>query len=269
MKRKKLNIVIASIGVVSLGFSAPINSYAKINDFNNGLDYSNESPSIKKTNEEIKILTKIERFDLIKEEALKVKAEREEQERLRLIKEEEERQRAIEEARIAEINRINNVCVNLDDVLQVSNINTEELLEIFDYYTYANNMKELAWIFIEAEKTYGINAFILAAIASWESAYNTSYRAIYDNNVLGWGVYSPSAEGINASSKYENIMNAAKFLREEYLTPDGLYFNGYTTWGINQRYCLNEYGQPDDEWRIGVNAIAKNYEWAYKNIVVK
>ena len=127
-------------------------------------------------------------------------------------------------------------------------------------------MKELAPIIIEAEKTYGINAFVLAGIISWESSYNTSYRAQVDNNVLGWGVYGPSARGINAESKYDNIMNAAKFLREAYLSPNGIYFNGYSTWGLSRNYCRDEYGNPDDAWRVGVNAISYEYLWVFNHL---
>lgn len=257
MKRKDLNRIIASLGVISLGLTAPLNSFAEVQSVNN-VDTINE---INETT--IVMNTDKEKMMYIEQEGQRLKAEREEAEKQRILEE----QKRIEQERIAEENRKQNVSVDLDNVLHVSNINTEELIAVFDYYEYAHNMKELAWIFVQAEQVYGLNAFILAGIASWESTYNTSCRAVNNNNVLGWGVYSDISIGINASSKYENIMNAAKFLKEEYLTPSGIYFNGYTTWGLNQNYCLDANGEPNDEWRIGINSIAKNYEWAYKNIV--
>ena len=262
MKRRDIEKIIAVVSVMVLGATPPTVKASVNEPFVIVLNERTET-------EEMRILSPQDKYELVLDEGLRIKTEREEAEReaerLRILEEE----RRAEEARIAEENRKDNVSVNLDNVLQVSNINTDELLAVFDYYPYAHNMKEIAWILVEAERTYGINAFVLAGIASWESDYNRSYRARFDNNVLGWGVYSSSAEGINASSKYENIMGATKFLREEYLTPGGLYFNGYTTWGLNQSYCLDANGNPDDAWRIGVNSIAKNYEWAYKNIVLK
>ena len=194
----------------------------------------------------------------------------------RLAEEERIRQEElrIEQERLAreeaEKNRVLNVSVDLDNVLRVSNINTEELIAVFDFYDYSKPMKELAWIIVEAERTYQINAFVISSVISWESNYNTSKRATDgSNNVLGWGVYSPEAEGINASSKYENIMNACEFLRAEYLTEGGLYYNGLSTWGLSRNYCRDEYGNPSEHWREGINSVAKNYEWVYGHLFKK
>ena len=193
---------------------------------------------------------------------LKIQEERLEEERLeaeRLAREEAERLEQERLKAIEEENRIANVHVNLDNVLEVSNITVDELIAVFDFYDYSKSMKELAWIIVEAERTYGINAFVISSMISWESDYGRSSRARYDNNYLGWGVTSPSAEGINASSPYENIMGAAKFLRSDYLTEGGLYYNGLSTWSIAQSYC-----NPSEQWRIGVNAISYEYLWVYK-----
>lgn len=266
MKKKEIDKLVASIGIITLGLIPPVEASSKLG---NSLDYTNNSAYMKEieSNNDSMFLTNEEKFKKIEEEGIRLKEEREEAERLRIL--EEERLKREEEERLIreEENRKANVSVDLDNVLEVSNIKVEELIEVFNYYSYSSEMIELANIIVEAEKTYGINAFIISGIASWESDYNRSNRARFDNNVLGWGVYSPSSEGINASSKYENIMNACKFLKEEYLTPDGIYFNGYSTWSLNQKYCLDDNGNPNDEWRVGVNAIAKNYEWIYKNVV--
>ena len=265
MKKKQLEKIIAGVSIVSMGSFVPYKPMEV------------KSDTHIQSKEQIVFQTNQDKFSKFLEEAENVAAERElEEERLRLeeekrkleeekrIKEEQERIKAEQEAfRISEINRINSVCVELDNVLIPSNLTVDELINVFDYYEYSRTMIELAPIIIEAERTYGINAFVISAIASWESAYNTSYRAVYDFNVLGWGVYSASAEGINASSKYENIMNACNFLREAYLSEDGIYYNGLSTWGISRNYCRDEYGNPSEAWREGVNAIAKNYEWVF------
>ena len=209
-----------------------------------------------------------EEFEVKRQEYLEAKRIEEER-----IQRELEQQRRLEEERRAfeeaERVRIQNVGVNLDNVLEVSNITVDELIAVFDFYDYSKPMKELAWIIVEAERTYQINAFVLSGIISWESSYNTSKRATDgSNNVLGWGVYSPEAEGINASSKYENIINACEFLRSAYLTEGGLYYNGLSTFHLNLHYCLDENGQANMEWSKGINSIAKNYEWVYKYLFV-
>lgn len=197
---------------------------------------------------------------------LEIQEERLEQERLeaeRLAREEaerieQERLRAIEEA-----DRRNSVSVNVDSILEVSNINVDELIAVFDFYDYSKSMKELAWIIVEAERTYQINAFVISGIISWESDYNRSARAQNDNNVLGWSVYSPEHEGAIFDNKYQCIMNACEFLRSAYLTEGGLYYNGLSTWGISRNYCRDEYGNPSEAWLEGINSISKNYEWIY------
>lgn len=260
MRKKDIDKIVATIGVITLGLTPPVGAVAKNEPL--VIEDITKAKSV-----ETVFLTSYDRINQIEQEGLRIKKEREEAEKIRLL--EEERLRKEEEERLIreEEYRKANVSVDLDNVLEISNIKAEELIEVFNYYPYASEMIELAHIIVEAERTYQINAFVISGIISWESDYNRSNRARFDNNVLGWGVYSPSSEGINASSKYENIMNACKFLKEEYLTPGGIYFNGYSTWSLNQRYCLDDNGNPDDKWRVGVNAIAKNYEWAYKNVV--
>ena len=201
---------------------------------------------------------------------LKIQEERLEQERLeaeRLAREEAERiareEAERERLRIENENRIANVGVNLDNVLEVSDITVDELIAVFDFYDYSKSMKELAWIIVEAERTYQINAFVISAIISWESDYNRSARAQNDNNVLGWSVYSPEHEGAIFDNKYQCIMNACEFLRSTYLTEGGLYYNGLSTWGISRNYCRDEYGNPSEAWLEGINSISKNYEWIY------
>lgn len=219
------------------------------------------------------LLTTTARVEVMLQEAKQKKEEDErikrelEVEKMRLIEEEERRIRAEQEA----IRKANIGC-DLDNVLKSSNLTASELRAVFNHNNYSKEMGKLADIIIEAEEIYGINAFILSAIASWESDYCRSSRAKNDYNVLGWGVHSASSTGYNSSSYYECIMKAAKFLREEYLTPDGLYYKNLSTWSIAQSYCPDDKAtsaNEADKWRIGVNSIAKNYEFIAKNYIVK
>lgn len=204
-----------------------------------------------------------DRYIEIVQEGLRIQEERLEQERLeaeRIAKEEAEEEAERERLRIEEENRRNSVSVNLNNVLEISNIKAEELIAVFDFYEYSKPMKELAYAIVEAEQTYGVNAFILASIVSWESSYNTSDRATNgSNNIMGWNVTSESAKGSYFNSKSECIMTATKFLRENYLSETGIYYNGLSTWGVSRRYC-----NPPEEWLEGINQISCEYLWVYK-----
>lgn len=111
--------------------------------------------------------------------------------------------------------------------------------------------------FLDAEKIYGINAFFMAAIAAQESAWGTSSRAMYQNNLTGHAVYNSNAKGTYFNSKYESIINTAHLLKSEYLSFDGLYFNGFSSLDVNKRYCLLEDGETIDyNWSWSINKIA-------------
>lgn len=91
--------------------------------------------------------------------------------------------------------------------------------------------------YIQAEKEYGVNAIFLCALTAEESGWGKSVRAIRDNNLSGFEVYSDDAVGARFSSKHESIMVTAKLIKEQYLTEGGNYFNGYSIQAVNIRYC--------------------------------
>lgn len=148
---------------------------------------------------------------------------------------------------------------NIYNLLEPSNLSVEELEHIFGSLDYAYNMIPLASIFIEAEETFGVNALILSAIASLESDYARSERAIYDYNIFGWGVFTDDSIGVNSTSYYEGIMKTAESLKFDYLTPDGPYFNGYSLEAVNIRYSLNENGEPNTLWSQEISSIASTF----------
>lgn len=120
-----------------------------------------------------------------------------------------------------------------NDVTKPSNLTTEEMkVALAD-----TGLEHLSETFINCEATYGVNAVFLAAIAAHESAWGTSRRAIEDHNFTGYGVFSPSAEGINADKDEDNIIHTAEKLSENYLSEDGKYYNGKRVYDVHKRYC--------------------------------
>ena len=116
--------------------------------------------------------------------------------------------------------------------------------------------------FVEAEETYGVNAYFLAAIAALESSWGTSDRAIYQNNLTGHAVYNNSARGTYFNSWHESIMTTAKMLKENYLSPDGIHYNGLSTVDVNKKYCfLQDEVTIDYNWSSSVNSIAHSLQY--------
>lgn len=91
--------------------------------------------------------------------------------------------------------------------------------------------------YIEAEKEYGVNAIFLCALTAEESAWGTSNRARNQNNMSGFEVYNDNAVGATFSSKHDSIITTAKLLKNNYLTPSGSYFYGYSIYDVNKNYC--------------------------------
>lgn len=106
--------------------------------------------------------------------------------------------------------------------------------------------------YLKAEQTYGVNAIFLMALTAQESAWGTSNRAVTQNNLSGYAVYSASAEGTTFDSKGESIMATAKLIGEKYISSNGEYYNGTSVASVNIRYC------PDDggHWSSNITQIA-------------
>lgn len=69
--------------------------------------------------------------------------------------------------------------------------------------------------FLEAERLYGIDASLLAAIAALESAWGTSKLAREKNNLFGYCAYDDDPnKATKFESKRESILAAAKTIKE-------------------------------------------------------
>ena len=264
MKKRKIEKIIAGVSVVALGITPPVSAMSE----------TAFRIELNKSEEQFDIQSYKSRGDSFLEETERIIAEKKEQERLRLLEEErirqeEEKRKQEEEAkRIAEENRKNSVTVNLDNVLEVSNMTAEELyatLMVMD----KPEMAQLSWALKDAENLTNINMLFLAGLVANESAWNTSYKAQYQNNVTGYAAYNSRTAGSTFESKYDCIIQTAEWLKNEYLSEDGLYYmGGYTTYHINLRYCLNEEGTaPDMKWSKTINNISKTIESYYMKYV--
>ncbi len=125
-----------------------------------------------------------------------------------------------------------------------SGFTSENLGRAFD--KIAPGMKGTEEYFVLAEKQYGINGVVLAAIAIVESGGNTSKIAKNKNNLCGLGACDGSAykSAMGFESCADSIFFLAELLATQY-APDGRYFGGsYDLRGINVNYAS------DPKWAI-------------------
>jgi len=163
-----------------------------------------------------------------------------------------------------EKNRIQGISYLREDVTVISNITEEEMKEVLINTTGSKTMAHLASAFIKAEKEYGVNAFFMAGIVALESGFATSRRAVEDNNLTGYEVYSDSSEGRLFSSHDESILHTARHLSKNYLKEDGIYYNGLSVDAIQLMYCPDE--GKDKRWEEKVDYLASNFLKTYDNL---
>lgn len=103
-----------------------------------------------------------------------------------------------------------------------------------------HDLVPLAPCFIEAQETYGIDAVFLAAIAAEESGWGRyQFR---QNNIFGF-------ENCDFESVEHCIDYAASWLKTQYLTPDGTYYEGVGVADVNKHY------NGRDTWEEHITAI--------------
>lgn len=102
-------------------------------------------------------------------------------------------------------------------------------------------LKGLGHAFSVAEEAYGINSIFLISLASLESAYGNSRIAQDKNNLFGYNANdsNPYHDATHFATKEDAVYFVAEKLRKNYLSPNGIHFNGYTLEGVNVRYCTS------------------------------
>ena len=113
---------------------------------------------------------------------------------------------------------------NVNDITVLADVTAEDLNSAVTKLKEENNLNHLGKYFLEAQKTYNVNAIILLAIACLESAYGTSKLALQKNNLFG----IKADDELRGTDKYGNyfatkedcIDRAAQKLRTQYLELD-------------------------------------------------
>lgn len=160
--------------------------------------------------------------------------------------------------------RKSKVNYNRNDMTLVSGITEEELKNVFRNYKGASTMSHLSKALVDAEKEHGVNAFTMAAIVALESGFATSRRAVEDNNLTGYEVYSNDSKGKLFKTQSESILQTAKHLSKNYLTESGLYYKGVSVDNVQLNYCPDE-GEGKN-WNIKVDKLASDFLRIYKRL---
>lgn len=179
------------------------------------------------------------------------------------VQEEQEKIARIEQEK-SEIKRIQSVQYTRQDVTKTSGVTEEELKEVFMNTTSGDTMLHLASAFVEAEQTYGVNAFFMAGLVALESGFATSRRAVEDNNLTGYEVYNNNSEGRLFPSQIESILHTASHLKKNYLTEDAIYYNGLSVDAIQVMYCPDE--GKNKQWEMKVDKISSKFLDTYDNL---
>lgn len=114
---------------------------------------------------------------------------------------------------------------------------TEQQLSNALYY----ELSEYAFVFIDCEKEYGVNAVLLSSLAALESGWARSDLAVDKNNLFGWK--RSDGEYAAFKSKEQCILEVAESISENYLSETGAYYTGDTL--VEN---VAEYYSPSEEW---------------------
>ena len=102
------------------------------------------------------------------------------------------------------------------------------------------------------------------AVYKLKGGFATSRRAIEDNNLTGYEVYSDSSEGRLFNSHDESVLHTARHLSKNYLKEDSMYYNGLSVDAIQIMYCPDE--EEDKRWEEKVDYLASNFLKTYDNL---
>lgn len=123
------------------------------------------------------------------------------------------------------------------NILSASGLSASQLESAASRIRPDNKFGDAFPAFVAAEKKYGINAVFIMAHAAIESAWGTSYFATSRNNLFG---FNATDSNPNDATTYPSVAAAvdsyASFLKKNYLTTGGVYFNGFTPHAIFVRY---------------------------------
>lgn len=159
----------------------------------------------------------------------------------------EEQKRIEEEKRLEEEKKAQlQPHYNPYNLREPSNLSEEQIYQVLE----GNALQTLSRAYYWAEKEYNINALFLIALNREESSNGRSSLAISNNN-LG-GIKNKSGEYDYFSDWGECLNFLSSMLDKEYLSEDGLFYNGSSIWNVNELYC------EQDIWADKLNRMANN-----------
>lgn len=159
------------------------------------------------------------------------------------LEQERLRQEELERKRLAEIEANRVVTYNPYNLLEPSNITREEAYIMLE----GTALQTLSNAYVYMEELYGVNAIYLMSLSAEESGWGRSELAMTHNNIggikssNGWMYFSDWGECLDYK---------ARLLKNKYLSENGDYFNGYSIWNVNIKYC------EQNTWADNINSIA-------------
>lgn len=130
------------------------------------------------------------------------------------------------------------------NLLEPSNITREQMYNLLE----GTALQSLSNGYVYMEEVYGINSLFLVSISAEESGWGTSSLAINNNNI--GGIKSSDGGWAYFSDWFDCLNYKAELLYNEYWNEDGSYFNGYSIWDVNVKYCSQSH------WSDNINQIA-------------
>jgi beta-N-acetylglucosaminidase len=121
-----------------------------------------------------------------------------------------------------------------------------------DAFLAGTALAGLGQSYMNAETTYGVSALYLTAHSIEESGWGTSALAQVKHNLFGFGAddSNPFGDAMSFPSFDACIQYVAHYVKQNYLTPGGLYYHGPTLRGMNVDYAS------DPLWASKIAAIA-------------
>lgn len=125
------------------------------------------------------------------------------------------------------------------DLAKISGVSANKL----NHFLNDTALEGLGEEFAAVEQKFGINAIYFLAHAIHESDFGRSRIARDKKNLFGWRAYdrNPYDNAMRFDSYEHCIDTVAGFIKRNYLTPGGTYYEGPTLEGMNTHYATDPY----------------------------
>lgn len=124
------------------------------------------------------------------------------------------------------------------NILTKTGLSAAQLKQAENNYSPSNAYHEDFWqALVDAENKYGISSLFMLAHANIESAHGKSNYAKNRNNLFGFNAVDSNPDQASYyKSQAASVDYYANFLKKNYLTPGGKYYNGTTPHGVFVKY---------------------------------